>query len=116
RGDVGEPVVEPGADRRRRGLGDRSGVTLALEFSHLVDDGAAGLAGDVPPVELAVELVADGDVAVPPPVGALVDRRLTVRRASRHCRSCARGPGSVSWTALTPAGALWTHADSGEGF
>src|SRR5690242_18952311 len=82
--DGGEPVDEPRADRRGQSLGDRAGVSLALKLADLVDDDAAGLAGDVPAVELAVELVTDGDVAVPAPVGALVDRRLAVRRASRH--------------------------------
>ena len=84
RGDGGQPVLEPRGDGRGRRLADRPGVALALELSDLRDHDAAALAADVPAVELAVELEADGDVAVPAPVGALVDRRLAVRRASRH--------------------------------
>ncbi|WP_245160799.1 hypothetical protein [Blastococcus sp. CT_GayMR16] len=84
RRDGGQPVLEPPADGRGRRLADRPGVAPAFELSDLRDHDAAALAADVPAVELAVEREPDGDVAVPAPVGALVDRRLSVRRASRH--------------------------------
>src|SRR3712207_6102208 len=72
-------------------VADRPGVPLAFELSDLRYNDAAALAADVPTVELAVELVADGDVAVPAAVGALVDRRLAVRGTSRHRSPLGRG-------------------------
>ncbi|WP_245160488.1 hypothetical protein [Blastococcus sp. CT_GayMR20] len=100
RRDGGEPVLEPPGDGRGRRLTDRPGVALALELSDLRHHDGAALAADVPAVECAVELEADGDVAVPAPIGALVDRRLAVRRASRHplpldARPRAQSPGAL---------------------
>jgi len=71
RGDGGQPVLEPPGDGRGRRLADRPGVALALDLSDLGDHDGAALAADVSTVELAVEREADGDVAVPSPVGAL---------------------------------------------
>src|SRR5215211_7189076 len=81
---VVQPVLQPPGDRRGGRLADHPGVALALELSNLRHHHAAALAADMPAVEPAVEREADGDVAVPASVGALVDRRLAVRRTSRH--------------------------------
>nr|WP_236835557.1 hypothetical protein [Blastococcus sp. KM273129] len=116
RGDGGQPVLEPCAHRRSARGADSPIVALALELSDLRDDDAPVLAADVPAVELAVELEADGDVAVPAPVGALVDRRLAVRRTSRHPLPLGALQEGQSRGALgAEAGALWIHAASGEG-
>ncbi|WP_347059719.1 hypothetical protein ABC795_04545 [Blastococcus sp. HT6-30] len=79
RGDGAEPVLQPVGDGRGGDGAERAGVALALKVADLRDHHGPGLAGDVPAVGLAGEGEADGDVAVPPPVGVLVDRRLTVR-------------------------------------
>nr|WP_246078580.1 hypothetical protein [Modestobacter excelsi] len=101
RGDLRQPVLEPPGDCRGRRLADRPGVALAFELSDLRHHHAAAHAADVPAVDLAVEREPDGDVAVPAPVGALVDRRLAVRRASGHplplgARSEAECPGALT--------------------
>nr|WP_245753770.1 hypothetical protein [Geodermatophilus ruber] len=101
RGDGGEPVLEPGTHGWGRRVGDGPGVALALELSDLGDHDASLLAADVPAVERAVEREADGDVAVPAPVGALVDRRLAVRRASRHQLPLGALPEAQSGRPLT---------------
>jgi hypothetical protein len=116
RGDGRQPVLEPCTDGRGGRLADRPGVALALELSDLRDHDAAALAADVPAVELAAEREPDGDVAVPTPVGALVDRRLAVRRASRHPLPLGALPKAQSGGPLSRcAGALWIHAASGGG-
>nr|WP_241037152.1 hypothetical protein [Blastococcus litoris] len=79
RGDGGEPVLQPVGHGRGGDGAEGAGVALALQVADFRDDHGPGLAGDVPAVWLAGEGEADGDVAVPPPVGVLVDRRLTVR-------------------------------------
>nr|WP_242471126.1 MULTISPECIES: hypothetical protein [unclassified Blastococcus] len=79
RGDGGQPVLEPLGERRGGDGAESAGVALALQVADFRDDHGPGLAGDVPAVWLAGEGEADGDVAVPPPVGVLVDRRLAVR-------------------------------------
>nr|WP_231486492.1 hypothetical protein [Candidatus Blastococcus massiliensis] len=84
RGDGGEPVLQPVSDGRGGDGVDGAGVALALQVADLRDDHGAGLAGDVPAVGFAGEGEADGDVTMPAPVGVLVDRRLTVRRAPCH--------------------------------
>ncbi|MCO7219575.1 hypothetical protein NH342_07080 [Klenkia sp. PcliD-1-E] len=82
--DGGQPVLQPGRNGRGRGGAERAVGPLALDVADLGDDDGAGLAGDVPPVGLAGDRGADGDVTVPATVGGLVDRRLTVGRASCH--------------------------------
>nr|WP_245852270.1 hypothetical protein [Blastococcus aggregatus] len=84
RGDGGEPVLQPVGDGRGRDGVDGARITLAFQVADLGHDHGPGLAGDVPAVGLTGEGEADGDVAVPAPLGVLIDRRLTVRRASRH--------------------------------
>nr|WP_254781562.1 hypothetical protein [Modestobacter sp. DSM 44400] len=90
RGDGGEPVFEPVGHRRGGDGADGAGVALALQLADLRDDHGTGLAGDVAAVELPVGREADRDVAVPAPVGALVDRRLTVRCSPSHRSSRRR--------------------------
>ncbi|MDK3258167.1 hypothetical protein QOZ86_16810 [Blastococcus capsensis] len=104
--DGGQPVLEPPGNGRGRRLADRPGVALALEVSDLCDHDAAVLAADVPAVELSVERETDGDVAVPAPVGALVDRRLAVRGASRHWSPLGRGLECQSGRAIETGGAV----------
>src|SRR5690242_6389487 len=101
RSDVGEPVLEPRGDGGGRRLGHGARVALALQLPDLVHDETALHRADVAAVEAAVELVADGDPAVPATVGALVDRRLAVRRTSRHplplgALSEAQCPGALA--------------------
>ncbi|SDF34718.1 hypothetical protein SAMN05660485_03171 [Blastococcus fimeti] len=116
RGDGGEPVLEPLGDGRCGDGAEGARVALAFQVADLRDHYGPGLAGDVPAVGLAAEGEADGDVAVPPPIGVLVDRRLTVRRACGHPLPLGalpedqfrRAPGQA-------AGVLWIHAASGEG-
>jgi hypothetical protein len=76
RADCGQPVTEPPADGRGGRLAAHPGVALALDLSDLGDHDAAARAADMPAVGLSFEREPDGDVVVPPPVGALVDRRL----------------------------------------
>jgi hypothetical protein len=60
------------------GLADAAGVSLLLQLADGLGRVGAGLALDVAAVGLAVVLDADGDVAVPLPVLAEVDRGGTV--------------------------------------
>nr|WP_231839551.1 hypothetical protein [Blastococcus saxobsidens] len=116
RGDGGEPVLQPVGDGRGGDGVDGAGVALALQVADLRDDHGAGLAGDVPAVGLAGEGEADGDVAVPPPVGVLVDCRLAVRCASGHPLPLAAASRAQFRRALRRwADPLWIHAASGEG-
>jgi hypothetical protein len=83
RRDGGQPVLEPPGDGRGGRLADGAGVALTFELSDLRHHDVAARAADVPPVGPDVEPEAHGDVTLPAPVGALVDRRLAVRRTSR---------------------------------